>query len=116
MEWLVWIGLFACSILLLIKLHLWWKGRDARKYGAPCKLGSLYGQPRSRKWPEVRDQCIERDGGCCQVCGERRRRYLRGPVFNCHLFFGHLGNFKDKFNPDVDEDAKLWRAKLKKTV
>ena len=30
----------------------------------------------------------------------------------CHLFFGHLGNYKS-FNKNVTEDAKLWKEKLK---
>jgi 5-methylcytosine-specific restriction protein A len=30
---------------------------------------------------------------------------------NCHLFVGHLGNYKG-FNPDVESDAKLWASKL----
>ncbi|TXH14390.1 MAG: HNH endonuclease [Hyphomicrobiaceae bacterium] len=29
---------------------------------------------------------------------------------NCHLWFGHLGNFK-LYNPDVISDAVMWRAK-----
>ncbi len=29
---------------------------------------------------------------------------------NCHLWFGHLGNFK-LYNPDGISDAVMWRAK-----
>lgn len=32
---------------------------------------------------------------------------------NCHLIFGHLGNFQSKGNPNVREDAKRVRAMLK---
>jgi 5-methylcytosine-specific restriction protein A len=32
---------------------------------------------------------------------------------NCHLFFGHLGNFK-MINPSVLEDVAAWSIKLKK--
>lgn len=31
---------------------------------------------------------------------------------NCHLLFGHLGNFKN-INPNVLEDTTIWNAKLK---
>jgi hypothetical protein len=30
---------------------------------------------------------------------------------NCHLFIGHLGNFKS-FNVDVKADASYWREKF----
>ena len=35
----------------------------------------------------------------------------RGP-FNCHLLFGHLGDFKG-FNPLVLADAAIWRFRLR---
>jgi 5-methylcytosine-specific restriction protein A len=31
---------------------------------------------------------------------------------NCHLWFGHLGNYKD-INPNVIADATAWNLKLK---
>lgn len=34
-----------------------------------------------------------------------------GPAFNCHLFFGHLRNWSSH-NPDVREDAAMWREKI----
>ena len=34
---------------------------------------------------------------------------------NCHLFFGHLGNFK-MINSDSVQDVALWSAKLKATA
>lgn len=137
MEWLG-CGVLAClSLYLLIKLHLWWAGRDARKYGAPFMRGTANGRPRSSRWPRVRDQCIERDGGRCQICDEKRRRYLRGhhkkpfhkfpeleldpdnvitlcegPVFNCHLLFGHWGDYRERWNPNIDEDVKTWQPRL----
>ena len=33
-----------------------------------------------------------------------------GKVVNCHLWFGHLGDFK-RWNPAVREDAAAWRDK-----
>lgn len=35
-----------------------------------------------------------------------------GKTFNCHLFFGHLRNWSG-YNPDVVQDARFWREKLK---
>lgn len=32
---------------------------------------------------------------------------------NCHLFVGHLGNFK-RYNEEVVTDAIIWNAKLKR--
>lgn len=127
----VWLGLF------IFKCLLGWvrKNQDLQE---GMKYGLKAHQRRSSKWPDVRDWCIERDGGCCQICGERRRKYLRGhhktpfhvaphleldpsnvttlcegPVFNCHLFFGHLGNFATKYNPTIDEDILIWQPKMK---
>jgi 5-methylcytosine-specific restriction endonuclease McrA len=31
---------------------------------------------------------------------------------NCHLAFGHLGNFKS-LNPSVESDSEIWNKKLK---
>lgn len=31
---------------------------------------------------------------------------------NCHLLFGHLGNFKN-YNTNVTEDAEIWNSRLK---
>jgi hypothetical protein len=31
---------------------------------------------------------------------------------NCHLLFGHLGNFKS-YNPQVNVDASLWFCKIR---
>lgn len=36
-------------------------------------------------------------------------------VFNCHLFFGHLKNWS-RYNPNIIEDAKIWKEKLKKPI
>lgn len=30
------------------------------------------------------------------------------PGWNCHLKFAHLGNFRTKWNPNIEEDAALW--------
>jgi len=32
----------------------------------------------------------------------------------CHLFFGHLGNYK-KINPNVIKDINIWNNKLKQS-
>ena len=36
----------------------------------------------------------------------------RPKVLNCHLIFGHHGNFK-KFNPDVVVESSIWKKKLR---
>lgn len=90
---------------------------------------------RSGKWPAVRERHLEANP-CCAVCGGTAKLQVhhknpfhlqpdleldpgnlitlcevdRGGV-NCHLFFGHLGNFK-AFNPAVADDAAAWRQKI----
>jgi hypothetical protein len=41
------------------------------------------------------------------LCESKKRGVI------CHLFFGHLGNYRD-FNMKVVEDSEIWRAKLKR--
>ena len=36
-------------------------------------------------------------------------------VFNCHLFFGHIGDFKG-WNENVRIDANLWNLRLKENA
>ena len=33
-------------------------------------------------------------------------------TLNCHIRFGHLDNFKDKWNPNIREDAAVWLARF----
>lgn len=95
---------------------------------------SVLGKPRSRLWREVRDRHLKENPECA-VCGRRKNvvphhvvpvhvdpsreldpgnliSLCEGPAFNCHLFFGHLRDWSS-FNPEVREDAKIWREKTK---
>lgn len=104
----------------------WLHGRDP---GADAA-----GKPRSGKWAAVERAHLRRHPRCA-VCGgkkalnvhhvepyhlapqkELNRRNLitlcRGPL-NCHLLFGHLGDYK-AHNPFVRLDAAVWRGKLRR--
>lgn len=91
---------------------------------------------RSSKWPAARAQHLKYHP-VCAVCGGAEKlevhhirpfhlhpeleldptnfitlcEALKGGV-NCHLFFGHLGNFKS-FNTNVVTDAAQWQDKIK---
>jgi hypothetical protein len=91
---------------------------------------------RSGHWPTVRKQHLALHP-VCEVCGgsEKLEVHHRRPFHlhpdleldpanlvtlceskksgvNCHLWFGHLGNFRS-FNVDVLLDAAIWLGKLK---
>jgi hypothetical protein len=93
------------------------------------------GTARSPHWPTVRKQHLELHPAC-EVCAgtEKLEVHHRKPFHlhpqlelepsnlitlceankggvNCHLFVGHLGNFKS-WNVDVETDAHEWRAKV----
>jgi len=95
------------------------------------------GSARSGHWPTVRKQHLAAHA-VCAVCGgtdDLEVHHIRpfhlhpeleldqanlvtlceskkGGV-NCHLFFGHLGNFKS-FNTSVTGDAAAWSDKIVK--
>lgn len=103
-------------------------------------VGALQGKHplaarRSSKWPTVRKHHLLANP-CCAVCGgseklevHHKRPFHLQPELeldpgnlitlcealkggaNCHLLFGHLGNFK-AFNPDVEADAAAWSGKI----
>ena len=88
---------------------------------------------RSSKWPALRKAFLK--GKSCAVCSgtEKLEAHHIAPfhlhpaleldesnlialcegnkVINCHLFIGHLGNFKG-YNPEVKKDAQEWAYKL----
>jgi hypothetical protein len=91
---------------------------------------------RSSKWPALRLQHLKSSGEC-QVCGGKDKLEVHHiiPVHvdpslelqpynlitlcesglrgvNCHLFFGHLGNYK-KWNIEVRSMAKIFSGLLK---
>lgn len=91
---------------------------------------------RSGHWPTVRKAHLEKHP-VCEVCGGAKSLEVhhitpfhldpanelspenlitlcesgKGGV-NCHLFVGHLGNFRS-WNTSVPMDAPAWREKLK---
>ena len=94
-----------------------------------------HGVPRSKMWPKVRKEYLKKHPKCFVCLGTKkitvhhRRPFHTHPELeldfknfltlcendkngiNCHLAFGHLGNFKS-WNENVIEDAALWRKKL----
>jgi hypothetical protein len=104
-------------------------------------VGALQGKHpllarRSGSWPRVRAAHLAAHPAC-EVCGgveklevHHRKPFHLDPALeldpanlitlceanrggvNCHLFVGHLGNFK-AFNPTVVDDAATWQRKLK---
>lgn len=94
------------------------------------------GAKRSSKWPSVRRQFLKANPSCA-VCGGKKKLEVHHKLpfhlhpdreldpenlitlcenkadgVNCHLLFGHLGNFKS-FNPNVSDDAGAWHEKIK---
>jgi len=97
--------------------------------------GLIYGGGRSNQWHKVRAAYLKAHPACA-VCGSTEKLevhhikpFSQNPELeldpnnlitlcegkkygvNCHLFFGHLGNYK-KFNPNVRQDANEWNLKL----
>jgi len=94
----------------------------------------LCGSKRSPKWPAFRAKYLK--GKTCAVCGKKVKLELHhikpfhlhpeleldptnmlplceseNSGVNCHLFIGHLGNFKT-INPSSVTDAENWNKKL----
>jgi hypothetical protein len=88
---------------------------------------------RSSKWRALRIDHLKKNPACA-VCGNTKKvvphhivpyhidpskeldplnliSLCEGDTFNCHLFFGHLRNWS-RCNPDIVEDARLWREKI----
>jgi 5-methylcytosine-specific restriction protein A len=92
---------------------------------------------RSAKWPAVRDAFIEKRKECF-VCGSKKNLEVHHIVpfsdnpdlelvednliilceskkygVNCHLFFGHVGNYKFS-NENILKDASEWKDRFEK--
>lgn len=92
---------------------------------------------RSSQWSKVRNEHLKKHP-VCEVCGGIKKLSVHhikpyndfpdlelDPLnlitlcesqrkgVNCHLWFGHLGNFK-KINTNVIEDCASWKAKLER--
>lgn len=93
-------------------------------------------KPRSSRWPAVRKAWLALHP-VCAVCGGVKKVEVhhkepfhlfpekeldpknfitlcesKGNGVNCHLFFGHLGNFK-QYNDLVVSDTSAWSNKLR---
>ena len=108
----------------LVSLLHKWQTRESLK---------TLGATRSPQWNKVRYEFLQ--GKVCSVCGRKDNLIAhhkkpfhlfpgeelnpnnliplceRPTILNCHLTFGHYGNFK-RFNPNIEEEAKEWRKKL----
>ena len=91
---------------------------------------------RSAHWPSVRKNHLKSNPTCALCEGTRKlevhhiKPFHTHPEFEldpdnlitlcedkghgvyCHLFFGHLGNYKS-INTNVLEDIKVWKERLK---
>ena len=95
---------------------------------------SPWGSARSGKWPALRKEFLAENPKCA-VCGGTKKLEAHhvepfhdhpeleldkknllplcegNPAINCHLFVGHLGNFKS-YNSNAPEDARRWNNKI----
>lgn len=97
----------------------------------------VVGEPRARGWPNLRAKHLQVHPECL-ACGQRDRLQVHHVVpfsvdpskemdpenlvtlctdgpgnCNCHLIFGHLGDFRSRGNPNVRRDAARFREMLK---
>lgn len=96
-----------------------------------------WSKTRSSDWPKIRKLHLEKNPGC-SVCGSislvevhHIKPFHSHPELeldlenlitlceskkygvNCHLFFGHLGDYQAE-NLDVKKDAEKWKSKFAK--
>lgn len=94
-----------------------------------------WGEKRSKDWPKVRDLHLK-ENPVCAVCGckvgvevHHIKPFHLYPELeletsnlislcetkkygvNCHLFFGHLGNYRSE-NLHLLDDVKIWRERF----
>lgn len=93
------------------------------------------GDHRSSKWPTTRKQHLQKQPKCAACGGDKCLEVHHIKPFNehpeleldlnnlitlcesksngvnCHLLFGHLGNFKS-INPNVIQDVAIWIKKI----
>lgn len=91
----------------------------------------IVGTPRSPRWTKVRNEVIEERGFCACCKSKKNLNVHHKKPFHlfpeleleknnlivlcatCHLFLGHLKNFKS-WNPDVDKDVEMFRLKIER--
>jgi hypothetical protein len=94
-----------------------------------------FGAARSPQWPAVRAQHLLKEPACilCGATTSLQVHHIRpfhihpelelqdsnlatlctgNNTINCHVRFGHLDNFKDKWNPLIREDCLTWKARF----
>lgn len=94
-----------------------------------------HGKRRSPQWPKVRRAFLKKHPHCFVCLGTKHLNVHHKLPFhldpaleldetnlitlcegkktvNCHLIFGHWGDFAEKYNPHVVEDARVWRPRL----
>lgn len=103
------------------------------------EYGRNFGGVRSSQWPTLRDAHIKANPFCI-VCGKTKgleAHHIRpfhlhpeleldptnlvtlctqNQTINCHLRFGHWGNFMTKYNPTIKEDAAKWSKRFTSTL
>lgn len=96
-----------------------------------------FGDHRSSEWPKVRKEHLEKQPTCVACGGNKTLEVHHIKPFNqhpeleldpnnlitlcenktngvnCHLLFGHLGNFKS-INTNIIEDSNIWYQKITK--
>lgn len=93
------------------------------------------GKKRSKDWPKVRAAYLKKHPKCFLCLGTKkitvhhRMPFHLDPslelregnlitlcegksTLNCHLVFGHWGNFRTKYNPHIEDDARVWRKRF----
>lgn len=95
------------------------------------------GARRSSKWSKVRKKYLK-DNPACEVCGCKKKLTVHHKIpfhiapdkeldpnnlvtlcesnylgKNCHLLFGHLGNFR-RINSNIELDVMTWKMRLNK--
>ena len=113
---------------MIEKLLIWllnrWQNRESLK---------VFGATRSSKWPKVRAEHLKKFPTCA-VCGKskdviphHKKPFHLHPELelnldnlvslcesagmNCHITFGHLGNFQHT-NFSVEDDVRIWYNKI----
>lgn len=99
------------------------------------KKAKEQGKKRSSKWPKARKEFLAKNKSCA-VCGGKKKLEVHHikpfhahpeleldpsnliilcegqKEVNCHLWFGHLGNYQS-FNENIVKDAADWSDKVK---
>lgn len=99
------------------------------------ELLKTHGKKRSNQWAKVRATYLKKHPRCFICLGEKKITVHHKLPFhldptlelkesnlitlcegkstlNCHLIFGHWNNFAKKYNPHIEEEAKIWRRRL----